>query len=335
MRSPYDGGVQHPTGSSWPPPSPSAPPPAAPSAPAAPAARPSGWYEAGDGRWYETDIAPAPGWWLASDLRWYPPGLATWVPDAGSPGGWSEAEPWRASRWGLGDAWWGLLVYIVASIALGFLLLFGMTLIDPDTAFEDVEFGAYAVSIGLLANVLAFAGIPWIASKRKGLASLADDFGLRFRALDLLIGFGLGIGALIVAGITAVAVDSALDVEDTTSNIPVDDLTSPGQVIVFFLAVAIITPIIEELFFRGLLLRSLRKRGMGTVSTLLITTIVFVLPHLIAELRWPNILVLFAVITVYGTVFHLACILTDHRLGAPIVAHMVVNGTAVIVLMLS
>lgn len=330
MLDPYDVGVQHPTGSSWPPPSP-APPPPPPLAPV----RPSGWYEAADGRWYESDVAPAPGWWLASDLRWYPPGLATWAPDDGSPAGWTSAEPWRGSRWGLGDVWWGVLVYVVASIALGFLLLFGMTLIDPDTAIEDMEFGPYAVSIGLLANVLAFAGIPWIASRRKGLASLAADFGLQFRWLDVLIGFGLGIGALIVAGITAIAVDAALDVEDTTSNIPVDDLTGPGQVIVFFVAVAVITPIIEELFFRGLLLRSLRKRGMGTVATLLTTTIVFVVPHLIAELRWPNIAVLFAVITVYGTVFHLACILTDHRLGAPIVAHMVVNGTAVLALMLS
>lgn len=330
MLGPYDGDVQHPTGSSWPPPSPAPPPP-----PRVEPVRPSGWYEAADGQWYQTDAAPAPGWWLASDLRWYPPALTTWVPDDGSPVGWTEAEPWRRSRWGLGDVWWGVLVYVVASIAVGLMLVFGLTLIDPDTALEDVELGPYTVSLGVLANVLAFAGIPWLASRRKGLASLADDFGLRFRWLDALIGFGLGIAALIVAGITAVAVSAALDVEDTTSNIPVDDLTSPGQVIAFVIAVAVITPIIEELFFRGLLLRSLRKRGMGAVSTLLTTTILFVLPHLIAELTWPNIAVLFAVITVYGTVFHLACMLTDHRLGAPIVAHMVVNATAVIALMVS
>lgn len=293
---------------------------------------PAGWYQAADGLWYETDVPPAPGWWLASDLRWYPASQATRHPQHGHRGAADGPEAWRASGWGLGDSWWGGLVYVVASVAISILLVVGNTLIDPDMAFTDVELGPYAVSISVLANVLAFAGVPWLATRRKGLASLADDFGLRFRWLDVAIGFGLGLGALIASGIAATAVDELLGNDDTTSNIPVDDLTGPGEFIAFFLAVAVITPIIEELFFRGLLHRSLLKRGTGRLAAMVITTIVFVLPHLLAEPAWPDIAVLFTAITVIGSALHLACLLTDLRLTAPIVAHCVINGTAVIAL---
>jgi membrane protease YdiL (CAAX protease family) len=318
--------VQVNDGSPWPPPSPgvTAPP------------RPSGWYQAADGGWYETDQPPAPGWWLASDLRWYPPQVdgwgdgtqPTWTPTDGD-------EAWRWSRWGLGDCWWGGLVFIVASIAIGVGMLLVLSVLDPDTAVEDLELGPYAISVSIVANVLAFAGVPWLASKRKGLASLRDDFGLRLRPVDLAIGFGFGVGALVAGGLVAAALTALLDPEGDTTNVPVDSLDGAGEIIAFALAVAVITPIIEELFFRGLLHRSLLKRGARPATSFAITTLVFVLPHLIAQPSWPNVLVLFAVILVYGSAFHLACHVTDNRLGAPIVAHVVVNGVAVLVVALS
>lgn len=291
--------------------------------PSAPAGAPIGWHQRADGQWVQTAVPPAPGWWLASDLRWYPPKDA-------APAG---AE-WRRSWWGLGDVWWGVLVYALASVAASVVLALGLAAANPDVALEDIEFGPYTISIGVLANVLAFAGVPWLASRRKGLGSLAADFGLRVRWVDLAIGLGLGLAALVVGGGVAAGLDAALDADGDASNVPVDDLSGPGQIIAFTLAVAVVTPIIEELFFRGLLHRSLLKRGAGRVLAGVVTTVVFVLPHLLAAPGWPEIVVLAAVITVYGGFFQLACSLTSNRLGAPIVAHAIVNGTAVLVLAL-
>jgi uncharacterized protein len=256
----------------------------------------------------------------------------TWAP--GGAGAWSiddtpVGEPWQRSRWGLGDCWWGLLVYVAASLVVGI----GITLVllaTDDRAVDELEFGAYAVSISIVANIAAFAGVPWLASRRKGLRSLAADFGLSFRPIDLAIGLGTGLAALVVGAIVSSGLEALLDPSSDTSTIPVDDLDGTGRIIAFACAVAVVTPIIEELFFRGLLHRSLLKRGMRPWLSMLVTTLVFVLPHLLAVPEWPNVVILFAAITILGASFHLACHLTGNRLGAPIVAHMVVNGLAVV-----
>jgi membrane protease YdiL (CAAX protease family) len=281
-----------------------------------PSARPSGWYQASDGQRYQTAIPPAPGFWLASDLRWYPPSAA-------------DLDAWRQSRWGLGDAWWGALVYVVASLMVGIAVL----LVNVGSESTDaLELGPYGVSASVLANVLAFAGVPWLASRRKGLGSLSRDFGLRIVWRDLGVGIGIGIGSLLVAGIVSSALDDAFGVEDPTSNMPVDTLTGVPAFVVMFMAVAIVTPVIEELFFRGLVYRSLLKRGMPTWVAIPVSVVIFVLPHLLAVPQWPNVVTLFAVIGVLGLAFTLACHWSGNRLGPAIVAHAVINGTAVIVL---
>lgn len=43
---------------------------------------PLGWWQASDGRWFQSSEPPAPGWWLASDSRWYPPQPGPTVPSA-------------------------------------------------------------------------------------------------------------------------------------------------------------------------------------------------------------------------------------------------------------
>ncbi|MFP5489110.1 MAG: CPBP family intramembrane glutamic endopeptidase [Acidimicrobiia bacterium] len=277
----------------------------------------SGWYRASDGRWYRTDTAPAPGWGLGADGRWAP----------------GVGGDWRSSRWGIGDAWWGLLVYIVASLGLSGAVAAFVVATGGD--LDDLELGPYAVSFLVVGNVLAFAGVPWLATRRKGLRSLRDDFGLRLRPVDLAIGLGFGVGGLVVAGIVGTLIDAGFDTDETTSNIPVDTLGGPAEVIVFALSVAILTPVIEELFFRGLVYRSLLKRRASTPAAIVWTTIVFVVPHLTAADDVASLVSLTASLTVLGLSFQLACHVTRGRLGAPIVAHAVVNGSAVLALALA
>jgi hypothetical protein len=276
----------------------------------------SGWYVADDGRWYRSDHAPAAGYWLASDGRWYSPDAAV--------------EPWRNSRWGLGDVWWGVLAYFVA----GIVGLLALEVIDSLTS-EDVDADsplAIAAFVGL--NAAATIGVIWFASRRKGLGSLRSDFGLGLRRWDPLIGLGVGVAALIVAGMASYGIDAAFGADEPTSNVPVEDLPSFADFGVFFLAVAILTPVVEELFFRGLLYRSLLKRGRSAPRAIATTTIIFVLPHLPAVDTWPEVVSLFASIGVLGLAFNLACHWTGDRLAAPIVAHFVVNGLATLALYL-
>lgn len=273
-----------------------------------------GWYRASDGQWYRSDLPPAPGWAIGPDGRWAP----------------STDEPWRSSRWGVGDAWWGLLVYVAASLVLSIVVLAVSAATGGDV--DDLDLGPFAISFLVLGNVAAFLGVPWLATRRKGRRSLSEDFGLRFRPVDLAIGLGLGIGGLVGAGIVGTLLDTAFGVEETTSNIPVDALDGAGEVIAFFLAVAIVTPVIEELFFRGLLYRGLLKRGMSTAASAAVTTTVFVLPHLTAAESLASLVSLAGSIAVLGAAFQLAVVVTQGRLGAAIVAHVVVNGTAVLAL---
>ncbi len=280
----------------------------------------TGWYLAEDGEWYATSVAPAAGWELGDDDEWRP-ALA-------------DDEQWRNSRWGFGDFWWGVLVYLVVGVA-GTLAVAAVLAADSGDPIDEVDFGAYSTGVLVLISAVGFFGVPWLATHRKGLRSLARDFGLRARPLDLLIGFGLGIAALIAAALVSSGLDAALDVEEDTSNVPVDSLDGVGQFVVFLVAVGIVTPIVEEVFFRGLVHRSFLKRGSSVWFSFVATTVIFVIPHLSAVSTWKNAVTLAGAITALGATFHLACHLTKNRLGAPIVAHMVVNSTASVALFLT
>jgi membrane protease YdiL (CAAX protease family) len=280
-----------------------------------------GWYRATDGRWYRSSEPPAPGYVLGASGRW----VTAHDPDARR----TDAA-WRWSRWGLGDAWWGALVYVVGSLVLSAAMLAVAAVRAGD--LDDLELGPYAIAFLVVGNVAAFWGVPWLASKRKGLQSLRADFGLHLRPVDLAIGVGFGIGGLVGAGIVGTAIDAAFDVEETTSNVPVDTLHGAGEVVLFFLAVAVVTPIVEELFFRGLVYRSFLKRGRSVGVAMAATTAIFVIPHLTAAEDLASLVSLGASIAVLGFAFQLACQVTQRRLGAPIVAHLVVNGAAVLVL---
>lgn len=294
----YDVGMAAPS-SSW------APPTGVP-------AGTTGWYLAADGVWYRSDHPPAPGYRLADDGRWRP----------------KVTESWRDSRWGLGHVSWGVLAYIVVGL-LGAVALEAVEGITGDTVDADGPI-AIAAFVGL--NALALIGVVRLATRRRGQDSLKADFGLDGRRWDPLIGLGVGFATLLLAGLASAGVDAAFDAEQPTTNVPVEELSSFTEFAVFFVAVAIVTPVVEELFFRGLLYRSILKRGRSPVRAIPVTTLLFVLPHLPAVDSWPEVVSLFASIGVLGLAFNLACHWTDNRLLAPISAHFIVNGLAVVTL---
>lgn len=283
-----------------------------------------GWYLADDLRWYRSDSPPAPGYVLGDDGRWHP---------GGAPATNASNEAWRSSRWGLGEVWWCVLAYLFAGIAGAGLAALLDVARGGNGSFDDGAPSTLALFVAC--NAIATGGVLLTATYRKGQRSLRLDFGLDARWRDLWIGLGLGIAGLIGAGLMGALIDAALGADERSSNIPVDDLTGAGEFVLFFGAVAVVTPIIEELVFRGLLYRSLLKRGRSAPWAITATTALFVVPHLSAAESWVEFVSLAGSIGVLGLAFNLACHWTGNRLGAPIVAHMLVNGLAAVALVAS
>lgn len=274
-----------------------------------------GWYLADDGEWYRSERPPAPGYWIASDGRWYAPDDAV--------------EPWHHSGWGFGEVWLGLLAYVLAGFA-ALAVVAVVTGVEPTEDLEPVEI---AVFVG--ANAIAGVAVVGWATWRKGLRSLRRDFGLTMRWFDPLLGLAAGLVAVLVAGLVGLGIDTALGADERTSNVPVDTLDGPVDFWVFFVAVALVTPVVEELFFRGLVFRSFLKRGRARWRAIVSTSLVFVLPHLPAAENGVAVISLLGSIGVLGLAFTLVCHWTGNRLVAPIVAHVVVNGLATIALYVS
>lgn len=272
--------------------------------------RPPSWPEGGAG----ASVAPPSGPQGGS------PGPTTAT--AGAP--WAGAHPPAEVRWGMGDVVYGILLWVTGGV-LAAVVLIATGVVDLQTG-QLGELSVGAVALSLMSGWIGLAGWPVVASYRKGRRSLAADFGLRFAWIDLAWGIGAGFACLAVsvAGNVAWLVLSDQEAPDNAEFLP----SSPGLVggIVLLLLVAVATPVVEELFFRGLFLRSVARRW-GPAAGVVVSSVVFGLFHAggdsLAEAAF-----IVGVTTVYGAVLGLVATVTG-RLGAPIIAHMVVNGVGV------
>lgn len=213
-------------------------------------------------------------------------------------------------RWGLPDALFPIALCLLLAGILG---------------LESVRRALGAAPLAVLGFVLVWVillGAVLIASFSRGRRSLAADFGFRFRWIDLLWGLGLG---LILR-----ALASALErvVYGRSGGFAIADSTSTVAVlIVTVLASAIIAPVIEELFFRGLVLRALQKsfRGRATaVAAVILSSVLFAAVHLVQQVTPAGLIVTGLTTLAVGLAFGTVAVLTG-RLGAAIVGHVVFN----------
>ncbi len=221
----------------------------------------------------------------------------------------------RPPRWGLGDFLIGLVGGYALATLVGLLWLAG-------TGQETLSLAGQGLSqIGLWTG---FVGAALVASHRKGAGRLAEDFGLRFRWSDLAVGV---VGGLVVQLVVLNAVAFLLrpllgrpEVERTAQ-----DLLDKAQGAAFFglvLSVVVGAPIVEELFFRGLLLRSLQRRVPDNAAVA-ISSIAFGLSHG-SGLPIKAVLLVMISITIFGAILAKLAIRTG-RLGPGIVVHAVFN----------
>jgi membrane protease YdiL (CAAX protease family) len=270
------------------------------------------------------------------------------APPSAPPPGWYE-DPWHraAFRWWDGQAWswqvhtpppppraperrnlptlpiaagvWGLAT--VTAVIVGLQLVAAVA-----AALLPVIPAVIVVTAALYAPMAAYCVY---ASRRWGIGNVTTDLGAQIRPIDAALGLAVVFVALQIERLVFVLVD-VLGVP-VTSNTEGLSGSDDRALYLTLAAVAIVAaPIVEELFFRGLLLSSLRSR-LGAVPAIAVQAVLFGAYHAAPVYGWGNIGLVIILATV-GAVFGAAVQLTG-RLGPSIVGHALLNAAVFVVLL--
>lgn len=225
----------------------------------------------------------------------------------------------RAPTWGLGDAVIGFLMALAGSTVTGSLALAA----SGEKEFDDLSLAwANVAQIGLWAP-LVFVTL-W-ASWLKGNGAVRD-FGLRLAPIDVPLGLAAGVlFQLVVLRIfylpILVLTDTDVDELSESAREITDRADGAFSVTMLVILVVIGAPVVEELFYRGLLLRSLERR-FGSVVAVVASGAFFGVVH------YPNVIGIPG-LALFG-IFLAAITVRSGRLGLAIVAHMAFNAVTVI-----
>lgn len=192
---------------------------------------------------------------------------------------------------------------------------------------DDLPLSLVALAqLGLWVGLL---GVPVVATRLKG-NGLVRDLQLRARGADLWRG-GL-IGALLqLVALPLLYWPLLRLLQKDTSDLegPARAMTDRADgaigVILLVLIVGVGAPVVEEIFYRGLLQGALLKRGLHPAAAIAVTSLVFGASHF--ELLQLPALVLFGAVA--GVLAHRA-----GRLGPAIAAHVTFNMVTVVSLLL-
>jgi uncharacterized protein len=224
--------------------------------------------------------------------------------------------------WGLPDAllcWMaGYLGAILASIPL--YASHGGTDIDTKLVF-GVILPAQQLMV-LLAVVYV--------TRLKGQKSLAADFGLVVRLRDakaLIVGATLEI-VLTLALLPIIQLDPDAQNQQLLSDLK--DHRDIGTIVLFVIGAVVLAPIIEELLFRGVLLRALLRRAQP-VTAVLTSAVIFALVHYLGD---PNTLPFLPALTGLGVVLAVVA-LRSGDLSTSIFIHAGFNLTTTILFLAS
>ena len=148
---------------------------------------------------------------------------------------------------------------------------------------------------------------------------VAERLGLRFRWVDAPVGLVVGVATqLMVIPALYLPFRSLIDDDDLSG--PARDLLGSASglgLAVIGVSVVVVAPVVEELFFRGLLLRAMQHRW-GTAAAVAASSIVFGATHF-QPLQLPAL-------ATAGAVFAVSAVRT-RRLGTAIAVHAAFNAT--------
>lgn len=238
----------------------------------------------------------------------------------------TEADETSPPRWGLGDAAGGVAVGYGLAVVVGAVWI-GVTG-DTTVVWGLTVLSTVALWVGL-------AGAAVRASRVKGTRSLGHDMGWHVvPRTDIPVGIGVAVLAQMVV-LPAVSyalrlIDNGLRI--TQESQEVAESTSGFRFVVLLAIFALGAPLVEELFFRGLLLRSIQHRW-GSTAAVALSGAFFGLVHL----EGSSGLAMVAVVVSLALLGWALGWLTVHfgRLGPALVAHFAFNAFAVAALLIA
>jgi len=211
-----------------------------------------------------------------------------------------------------------LLGYLLALVAAGIASgVVGLVTLDAD--------GPLTILAGQVGLWAGFVGVVVYARSRPGAPRYVGAVRTELHASDVL-GLVVGVATqLVLLPLLYLPFRSWFDEDDLSA--PAEDLLADFNGILLVLmgvGVVLVAPVVEELFFRGLLLGTLRERW-GTLAAVIGSSLFFGATHF-QPLQ-------FAGLTAAGLVFAAAVVKTG-RLGTAIAVHVGFNATTFTALVL-
>ncbi len=219
-------------------------------------------------------------------------------------------------------------------VAIGAMVVLTVSLIVSKYALNglvDFEWPV-VVYVALLGLIGYGPSLLWVrfASKKWGSGRFFEDVGLQPRFADL--GWGpvvwlAAIGTQILMG--AIVLGLGVPLSNNTDGI--GELTDDRTYVVSIVITAVIAaPFVEEIVFRGLVMRGLRSR-MPAVLTIALQAVLFGVAH-IDPVRGVGNIGLVVVLSGVGAAFGGAAYLL-RRIGPTIVAHAIFNGVVLLIVL--
>lgn len=268
----------------------------------------------------------------SSDPYWdsVSPGRRTWpagtatpprAPAPGSPVAAGDGGP--ARRIPLIGVLWAVVGFLVGEVLGG---IFAEAVAVASGSSISSAGPTFAGEVGLWVGLL---GAVVFVSRRYGTGRLAGDFTLGFRPVDLLYGAAAAAAGLVVAAVVEVPFAGTRFAGSNTGILRGAKGSSVGYAVITVI-VAVGAPLVEELFFRGLIRTALASR-LGQHGAIWGQALLFGLAHIGGAHGWGNVSVVVAIGSL-GVILGYAAYLT-RRLGAGMVAHSLFNLTAAVAIL--
>jgi len=225
--------------------------------------------------------------------------------------------------WGLvGTFFWGILIAVFLGVGQIFPLYIYMLLgevpvtVDSFLNFIDsVESDAFLLSISVIGSALIVLPLVFGIAKLKKGSILKEYFALRLFSWKT---FGVWLGILILLLIFESYAIEALGAKETPSFMTNIEYPTVSSIWLLVFAVTLMAPLIEEVVFRGFLLKGFSNSFMGIYGAIILTSALWAVIHLQYELAYVS------VIFVVGLVFGYARVKTN-SIFVPMMMHFFMN----------
>ena len=218
--------------------------------------------------------------------------------------------------------------------ALGAIGVLSASLLASKYALDAVvDLGwPVAVYVAMLAAIGYGPSLWWCrhASRRWGTGQLGPDIGFTPRFADLGWGPVIWLGAIAAQAVVG-AIIVALGLPLVSNTEGLDEISADRTYVVSLVITAVIAaPIVEEMVFRGVVMRGLRSR-MPIVMVVIVQGLLFGVAH-VDPVRGVGNVGLVLVLSGVGIAFGVAVALLG-RIGPSIVAHALFNGAVLLIVL--